>query len=58
MNSLTQWMPVASTISHGTLLKRRFVIGYLNAIAIATIGWVSAFGWLTISSEVVVRFDI
>jgi hypothetical protein len=44
MNNLTQVMPV----SRGTVLKRLFVIGYLSAITVATIGWVSAFGWATV----------
>jgi len=37
-------MPAVS-VSRGTALERLFVIGYLTAIAVATIGWVSAFGW-------------
>jgi hypothetical protein len=48
MNSLTQWMPVESTVSRKTILKRVFVIGYLTAIAVATISWVSAFGWAAV----------
>jgi hypothetical protein len=48
MNSLTQLMPVASTLSRKTILKRLFVIGYLTAVAVAMIGWVSAFGWITV----------
>ena len=48
MNSLTQVMPVGSTVSKGAILKRLFVIGYLTAVAVAMIGWVSAFGWITV----------
>jgi hypothetical protein len=48
MNSLTQLMPVASTVSKGAILMRLFVIGYLTAVAVAMIGWVSAFGWITV----------
>jgi ABC-type enterochelin transport system permease subunit len=48
MNSLTQVMPVGSTVSKGAILKRLFVIGYLTAVAVAMVGWVSAFGWITV----------
>jgi hypothetical protein len=48
MNSLTEVMPTGSTTSRGTKLKRLFMIGYLTAIAVAMIGWVSAFGWITV----------
>jgi hypothetical protein len=48
MNSLTQLMPVGSTVSRGAILKRFFVIGYLTASAVAMAGWVSAFGWITV----------
>jgi len=47
MNSLTQSMPVVSRVSRKAILKRVFVIGYLTAVAVAMIGWVSAFGWIT-----------
>jgi hypothetical protein len=48
MNSVTQAMPAASTVSGGTILKRVFVIAYVTAVAVAMFGWVSAFGWLTV----------
>jgi hypothetical protein len=48
MNSLTEVMPRVSTTRRGPLLNRVFVMAYLAAIAVATIGWVSAFGWLTV----------
>jgi hypothetical protein len=46
VNRITEVMLVA--VSRGTVLKRLFVIGYLTAVAVATISWVSAFGWLTV----------
>jgi hypothetical protein len=48
MNSLTEIVLAGSSISRETILKRLFVIGYVTAIAGATIGWLSAFGWLTV----------
>ena len=48
MNSVTQAMPAASTVSRGTILKRVFVIAYVTAVGVAMAGWVSAFGWLTV----------
>jgi hypothetical protein len=48
MNRLTPVIPVVSAVSKGTVLKRILLIGYLTAIAIATIGWASAFGWVTL----------
>jgi hypothetical protein len=48
MNSLTEIVHVGSSISRETILKRLFVIGYVTAIAVATFGWLSAFGWLTV----------
>jgi hypothetical protein len=48
MNSVTQSIPVASTVSRGAISKRLFVIAYVTAVAVAMFGWVSAFGWLTV----------
>jgi hypothetical protein len=48
MNSLTEVVPVGSTVSRGTISNRFFKICYLTAITVSTIGWVSAFGWLTV----------
>jgi hypothetical protein len=45
MNVVTEAMPVGSAISRGTSSERFFQICYLSAITVATIGWVSAFGW-------------
>ena len=47
MNSLTEVMPVASTASRGTILEQFFRVCYLTAITVSTIGWISAFGWIT-----------
>jgi hypothetical protein len=47
MNSLTQLMPVGPTVSRGRILKQFFAIGYLTAIGVAMVGWVTAFGWVT-----------
>jgi len=48
MDSLTQVLPKRSMAGRGTRLKRLFMIGYLTAIAVSTVGWVSAFGWITV----------
>jgi hypothetical protein len=45
MNSLTEVLPIGSATCRGTKLKRLFIVGYLTAITVSTIGWVSAFGW-------------
>jgi hypothetical protein len=47
MNSLTEAMPLTSTSSRGTKLERVFRICYLTSITVSTLGWVSAFGWIT-----------
>jgi hypothetical protein len=48
MNTVTEAIPVSSAISRGKSSERFFQIGYLTAIAVATIGWVSAFGWAAV----------
>jgi hypothetical protein len=48
MNNVTELMRAGSAVSRGTILKRLFVIGYVTAIAIAMVGSISAFGWLTL----------
>jgi hypothetical protein len=48
MNNVTELMRAGSAVSRGTILKRLFVIGYVTAIAVAMVGWISAFGWLTL----------
>jgi hypothetical protein len=45
MNVVTEAMPVGSAISRSKSSERFFQICYLSAIAVATVGWVSAFGW-------------
>ena len=45
MNNVTELMRAGSAASRG---KRLFVIGYVTAIAVAMVGWISAFGWLTL----------
>jgi len=48
MNAATEVMPVGSTVSKDTSSQRFFQICYLSAITVATIGWVSAFGWAAV----------
>ena len=48
MNSLTEVLPTGAATYRGTKLKRLFMIGYLTAVIISTIGWASAFGWITV----------
>jgi hypothetical protein len=48
MNSLTELTPAASNFSRGVLLQRLFKICYLTAIIVSTLGWLTAFGWLTV----------
>ena len=48
MKSLMEVHPTNSATGRGTRLTRLFSIGYLAAIAVATIGWISAFGWATV----------
>jgi hypothetical protein len=45
MNSLTE-IAVVGKIS---LRERSFRICYLTAIAVAMVGWLSAFGWVTLT---------
>lgn len=48
MNSLTELMPERSNFRRGVLLQRLLKICYLTAIVVSMVGWLSAFGWLTI----------
>jgi hypothetical protein len=41
-------MPAVSSISRGKLLQRLFRVCYLTAIAVAMLGWLSAFGWISV----------
>jgi len=47
LNSVIDVMPAGSTASKEAILNKLFVVGYLSAITVTTIGWVSAFGWIT-----------
>lgn len=49
MNSVIDVMPMNSTVSRGAILNKLFLMGYLTAIIGATVGWVSAFGWITVT---------
>jgi hypothetical protein len=44
MNAVTEVMPVSRTSPSLRFLE----ICYFTAIAIATVGWVSAFGWIAL----------
>jgi hypothetical protein len=48
MNAVTEAMPVGSAVSRATSSQRFFEICYLTAITVATVGWVSAFGWAAV----------
>ena len=48
MTGVTEIMRPGSTVNRGTLLKQLFVVSYLAGIIIATIGWLSAFGWIAL----------
>jgi hypothetical protein len=48
MNNVTEVMPAESAVSKGALLQQVFKIGFLAAVTVATIGWVSAFGWVIV----------
>jgi hypothetical protein len=50
MNSLTETMPMeAIAIRRATMKDRLFTACYLAATAVAMIGWLSAFGWVTVA---------
>jgi len=48
MNSLIQVTHIGSAVSKRSMLQRLIKIGYLTAIGAAMIGWMSAFGWITV----------
>ena len=48
MNSLTEVMPVGTAVGRATSSQRFFQLCYLTAITVATVGWVSAFGWAAV----------
>jgi hypothetical protein len=50
MNSLTETMPMEATaITRATMKDRLFTACYLTATAVAMLGWLSAFGWVTVA---------
>jgi hypothetical protein len=50
MNSLTENIPMeASAITNVTAKERLFTVCYLTATGVAMVGWLSAFGWVTVA---------
>ncbi|SHH19835.1 hypothetical protein [Bradyrhizobium erythrophlei] len=50
MNSLTENMPMeASAIAKVTVKERLFTVCYLTATGVAMVGWLCAFGWITVA---------
>jgi len=50
MNSLAENMPMEATANRRATMKDRlFTACYLAATAVAMIGWLSAFGWVTVA---------
>jgi hypothetical protein len=50
MNTLTENIPMdATAITKATVKDRLFTACYLAATAVAMIGWLSAFGWVTVA---------
>jgi len=50
MNSLTEIMPMeALSTRRATMKDRLFTVCYLTATAVAMVGWLSAFGWVTVA---------
>jgi hypothetical protein len=50
MNTLLEIMPMeAAVVRKATLRERSFRICYLTATAVAMVGWLSAFGWVTVT---------
>jgi hypothetical protein len=50
MNSLTENMPIEATaVSRAPVKDRLFTVCYLTATAVAMLGWLSAFGWVTVA---------
>jgi hypothetical protein len=50
MNSRTDVMSMEAAAVTSTLRQRLFTICYLAAIAIATVGWLSALGWAAVEA--------
>jgi hypothetical protein len=51
MNSRTEVMSMEAAAVTSTLRQHLFTICYLAAIAIATVGWLSALGWVAVRLE-------
>ena len=50
MNSLTENMPMEATAIAKVTVKERLVTAcYLTATAVAMVGWLCAFGWVTVA---------
>ena len=47
MSSLTETMTVKSP-TRASSSQRLVVVCYLTAISVATLGWLSAFGWIAV----------
>ena len=50
MNSRTDVMSIEEAAVTSTLRQRLLKIGYLVAITIATVGWLSALGWAAVEA--------
>jgi hypothetical protein len=48
MDSNTETAPASSVAGRGDLVEQLSKIGYFTVITVATVGWVSAFGWLAV----------
>jgi hypothetical protein len=48
MNAVAKVTPASSPASRTPLSQRFFGVCYLTAIMVATVGWVSAFGWAAV----------
>ena len=48
MNAVTEVMPPSLPISRTPLSRRLFAVCYFAVITVATVGWVSAFGWVAV----------
>jgi len=55
MNGLTEAMPMEAlstrraAMNSTTMKDRLFTVCYLTATAVAMVGWLSAFGWVTVA---------
>ncbi len=50
MNSLTENIPMeAAAIAKATFKDRLFTACYFTATAVSMLGWLSAFGWVTVT---------